>query len=68
MMVALSQPSAGAWAGPAAATAGVIQRDEVFTSLEESEQVALGLREKAAEAGEGTEPPEGGSAHSNPEF
>lgn len=41
MVLALSQPSAGAWAGPAAATAGVIRRDEVFTSLEESEQVAL---------------------------
>lgn len=68
MMVALSQPSAGAWAGPAVATAGVIRRDKVFTSLEESEQVALGPREKAAEAGEGTESPEGWSAHSSPEF
>lgn len=41
MVVMLSWQGAGTQAGPTAATTGVIRRDEVFTSLEKSERVAL---------------------------
>lgn len=64
------------WQG-AAATAGIIRRDEVFTSLEKdrrcsgaSECTTLpGPREKTlAEVGEGTKQSAGAPAHSGLEF
>ena len=64
------------WQG-AAATAGIIRRDEVLTSLEKDRRCSgasecttpRGPREKTlAEAGEGTKQSAGASAHSGLEF